>query len=71
LIGIRTEDCETPIRELKGLPEVLLIKRSKNYHDVIAIVKHESMASLSNFIFTKVRAIKCIKDTETTILLEE
>jgi len=71
LIGIRTEDCETPLKILKGMPEVLLIKKSRTYHDMIAIVRHDSMMSLSDFIFKKVRAIDCVKDTETTILLEE
>ncbi|GEM_PF-6016223 len=53
------------------MPEVLMIKKSRNYHDMIAIVKHDSIASLSDFIFHKIRAIDCIRDTETTILLEE
>ena len=59
------------LKKIEEMPEVLLIKKSKNYHDVIAIVEHDSMKSLSEFIFQKIRAIECVKDTETTILIEE
>ncbi|MBN1785618.1 MAG: Lrp/AsnC ligand binding domain-containing protein [Candidatus Methanofastidiosa archaeon] len=59
------------LKKIGALPEVLLIRKSKNYHDVIAIVEHDSMKSLSEFIFQKIRAIDCVKDTETTILIEE
>lgn len=71
LIGIRATNCDELIEKMRKNPKILLIKKSKNYHDIIAIVRHDSMKSLSEFIFQEIRSIKCVKDTETTILIEE
>jgi len=71
LIGIRATKCDELLDKMKDHPHILLIKKTKNYHDMIAIVRHDSMKSLSEFIFQEIRSIKCVNDTETTILIEE
>lgn len=71
LIGIKALDPDTVIDELEAQDEVVFVVKVDSLHDVVAFVEHENMKALSKFVFFTIRAIPGVKNTETTIMLDE
>lgn len=70
ILGIKIEPgAEDPIKkELKKFPEVAAVYVSLGEYDIIALLTIEDSRELADFVSEKVRTLKGVKGTTTTLI---
>ncbi|MHC1598749.1 MAG: Lrp/AsnC ligand binding domain-containing protein [Candidatus Methanofastidiosia archaeon] len=68
---MKASDPNKVIKGLRDYEGVRFIRKVDKYHDVIIFAEFDSIKLLSEFVFFKIRPISGVKDTETTIMVEE
>jgi DNA-binding Lrp family transcriptional regulator len=70
ILGIKVEPGNEPtvIKELETSPQVAAVYKSLGDYDVIALLSVEDSRELTEFIVEKVRKLKGVVDTKTTLI---
>lgn len=70
ILGIKVEPGseDTIKHELKKLPEVAAVYTSLGEYDIIALLTIDDSNELNNFIMEKVRTMKAVIDTKTSLI---
>lgn len=70
ILGIKIEPGaeESIKKELKKFPEVAAVYVSLGEYDIIALLTIEDSRELAEFVSEKVRTLKGVKDTTTTLI---
>lgn len=70
ILGVKVEPGAEPavIKELENLPEVAAVYKSLGDYDIIALLSIEDSQRLTEFVVEKVRKMKAVVDTKTTLI---
>ncbi|KYK37091.1 MAG: hypothetical protein AYK19_07495 [Theionarchaea archaeon DG-70-1] len=70
ILGIKVEPGTEPeiSKELENLPEVAAVYKSLGDYDLIALLSIEDSRALTEFVGEKVRKLKGVVDTKTTLI---
>jgi DNA-binding Lrp family transcriptional regulator len=70
ILGIKVEPGTEPavIKELETSPQVAAVYKSLGDYDIIALLGVEDSRELTEFIIEKVRKLKGVVDTKTTLI---
>ncbi len=70
ILGIKVEPGTEPeiIEGLKKCPEVAAVYKSLGDYDIIALLNIEDSRKLTDFVGSKVRSLKGVVDTKTTLI---
>ncbi len=70
ILGIKVEPGTEPdiINKLKSFPEVAAVYKSLGDYDIIALLTIEDSRDLTEFVGSKIRDIKGVVDTKTTLI---
>ncbi len=70
IVGIKVEPGAEPdiTKELKKFPQVAAVYKSLGEFDIIALLSIEESQELTKFVVEKVRNIKGVVDTKTTLI---
>lgn len=70
ILGIKVEPGTEPavIKELETAPQVAAVYKSLGDYDIIALLSIEDSRELTEFIVEKVRKLKGVVDTKTTLI---
>jgi DNA-binding Lrp family transcriptional regulator len=70
ILGIKVEPGTEPavIKELEMSPQVAAVYKSLGDYDIIALLSVEDSRELTEFIIEKVRKLKGVVDTKTTLI---
>lgn len=70
ILGIKVEPGTEPeiSKALENLPEVAAVYKSLGDYDLIALLSIEDSRALTEFVGEKVRKLKGVVDTKTTLI---
>ncbi|MGC1122604.1 MAG: Lrp/AsnC ligand binding domain-containing protein [Candidatus Methanofastidiosia archaeon] len=70
ILGIKVEPGTEPavIKELETSPQVAAVYKSLGDYDIIALLSVEDSRELTEFVIEKVRKLKGVVDTKTTLI---